>query len=51
MSISVFLKSIAHSAGGRREDVPMWAGVLKERLDRAEVELADFTFSPGLTSK
>ena len=29
-----------------REDVPMWAGVLKERLDRAEVELADFYFQP-----
>jgi sugar phosphate isomerase/epimerase len=35
-----------------RQDIPMWAGVLRERLDRAGLELADFfvqaasTFEP-----
>lgn len=35
-----------------RQDIPMWAGILKERLERAELELADFfvqaapTFEP-----
>lgn len=29
-----------------REDIPMWSGVLKERLAQAGLELADFFFQP-----
>jgi sugar phosphate isomerase/epimerase len=29
-----------------RGDIPMWAGILKERIDRACLELADFFFQP-----
>lgn len=29
-----------------RDDIPMWAGILKERLERTRLELADFFFQP-----
>ncbi len=29
-----------------RADIPMWAGILKERIERAGLELADFYFQP-----
>jgi sugar phosphate isomerase/epimerase len=29
-----------------RDDIPMWAGILQERIDRAGLELADFFFQP-----
>ncbi len=30
-----------------REDIPMWSGILKERMAQAELELADFFFQPA----
>jgi sugar phosphate isomerase/epimerase len=29
-----------------RADIPMWSGILKERIERAGLELADFFFQP-----
>jgi sugar phosphate isomerase/epimerase len=32
-----------------RGDIPMWSGILKERIARSGLELADFFFQPGTT--